>query len=206
MSHRIRLLPAFIVIGLAQIARAQTARPDPLYTSLDPKTRQQIETIRDSARAMGLPDEPIHQKALEGIAKKAEPKRIVAAEWLLLANLRVARDSLGTSDVSELLAAHYALLAGVKADELGQFRGASRGRSPAVALSRLTDMIARLGVPRDEAVPTFARLWKGGSTDIELEGLSQRTEQDILSGKNPGQSLANRARELPVRRSPPPDN
>jgi hypothetical protein len=87
------------------------------------------------------------------------------------------------------------------------FRPTAPGRSPTRALVYLSDLIsARHGVPRDDAVAAFAKLWKDGAGDSDFDGLWRGIDQDILSGVNPKAALQNRVRSLPARSMrPPPD-
>jgi hypothetical protein len=203
---RFRSAIAAVLVASAPLALgAQTASvsADPLYR-LDQFTRRQVEAIRDSARDLGLPAHLITLKAIEGRTKGADSKHIVRVVRDLFTNLRVAKRELGTTaGQDELDAAAAALYAGLRPEELAQFRAVS-GRTSTMALTVLADAITRLGVSRDLAVSTFVRLWRGGSRDDELQSLQRRMEQDILSaGKDPGASLNNRAREIPAFIRPP---
>jgi len=58
---------------------AQNPAQDPRYERLDPDTHARVVAIVDSARAVGLPSEPLIHRALEGAMKNAAGERIVAA-------------------------------------------------------------------------------------------------------------------------------
>ena len=45
----------------------QVAVQDPRLERLDPETRSLVVSVVDSARAVGLPGEPLIQRALEGV-------------------------------------------------------------------------------------------------------------------------------------------
>jgi hypothetical protein len=165
----------------------------------------QVEALADSARALGIPARPLVLKALEGHAKKAEPKDILRVVRQLLADMSKARTALDSAEEDQLVAGAAAIRAGLTESQLARFRAPTRGRSPVTMLTHLSDLIGRLGVPREAATTEFMRLWASGLPDGEVVGLSRRMEQDILNGVNPGLSLANRVRELPGGRQPEED-
>ncbi|HEX9936922.1 MAG TPA: hypothetical protein VGB15_07360, partial [Longimicrobium sp.] len=78
------LLPA---VAAAQDARLRAALPAPVAAT--------VQAVVDSARAEGLPTEPLTAKALEGASKGADAGRIVASVRTLAGRLRTAREALG---------------------------------------------------------------------------------------------------------------
>jgi hypothetical protein len=112
---------------------------------------------------------------------------------------------LGPLTDTEIETGASALTAGVRPEDLGLFRPTAPGRSPTRALVYLTDLISvRHGVPREDAVAAFAKLWKDGAGDSDFDGLWHGIDQDILSGVNPKAALQNRVRSLPARSIRPP--
>ena len=59
-----------IVAALLMALQVSTSR-DPRLGRLDPDTRAGVSAVVDSARAVGLPTEPLIQRALEGATKGA---------------------------------------------------------------------------------------------------------------------------------------
>jgi hypothetical protein len=117
----------------------------------------------------------------------------------------MSREVLGNLGAAEIETGASVLVAGVRPEDLALFRPTSAGRSPTLALVYLADLIsARHGVPRDDAVAAFAKLWKDGAGDSDFEGLSRRIDQDILSGVSPKAALQNQVRRLPARSMRPP--
>src|SRR5438067_914173 len=81
------------------------AGQDPRLTRLPPEAQAPVGARVDSARAAGLPAEPLVQRALEGATKQAPGDLIVAAVQRLAADLGRARDALGsTASPAELSA------------------------------------------------------------------------------------------------------
>jgi hypothetical protein len=175
--------------------------PDPL-SRLDPNTRFVVEVIIDSARVAGVPTRPLTLKALEGAAKHADNRHIIAAVRSVFHAELDVRVALGTTlNESEQAAAVSALQAGVPLEALAKFRGDRAGKPLTRALIVLTDLIQR-GVPVPEASSAIMQLWQRGAADGDFYGLWKNVEQDILSGQNPGTALQNRVREVPVRVAP----
>ena len=62
------ILAGAAVAVLASTAAAQDPRLD---ATLDPVTRREVAAVIEQARDRGLPDEPLVDKALEGVANRA---------------------------------------------------------------------------------------------------------------------------------------
>ena len=170
--------------------RAQDARLD---ARLDARTRDAVVAVIDSARADGIPGEPLVQKALEGASKRADGPRILTAVRMLARELGDARSALGSSSTAaEVIAGASALHAGIAPAALSRMR-ASRGRgSLTVALAVLSDLIAR-GVPGDTATTVISALSDAGAPDAELLRFQQGVERDIAQGASPSAALGVRA-------------
>jgi hypothetical protein len=203
MKWRVVRLAAFLVAALASIGAAQDPQPEPL-SRLDLRYRLQIEAIIDSARQAGLPWAAVRSTALQGINMKADAPKIVSVVRAYYANLVKSREVLGALGPAEIETGASALTAGVHSEELALFRPIG-GRSPTSALIYLTALIsAKQGVPREDAIAAFAKLWKDGVGDSEFEGLWRNVDQDILSGVSPKAALQTRMRGLPARSMRPP--
>lgn len=196
---------AALALASPHVARAQdlTGRPlDPLGR-LDQVTRYSVEVILDSARMIGLPTAAIESKALEGITKRQDGRRILQAVRNVFRSLREARVTLGVNCTSdELIAAAGALRVGIGSVELAQLGGCRNDKLLTVPLVVLSDLVTR-GVPRDTAAQTILQLWERGAADEDFVGLWRGVERDIVSGTAPGVALMNRAREIPFRGAPP---
>jgi hypothetical protein len=200
-TPRIALCSAALLAAATYPLRLTAQEPDPL-SRLDSNTRFIVEVIIDSARVAGVPTRPLMLKALEGEAKRADNRHIIAAVRSVFHAELDVRVALGTTlNESEQSAAVSALQSGVPLEALAKFRGDHTGKPLTRALIVLTDLIQR-GVPVPEASSAIMQLWQRGAADGDFYGLWKNVEQDILSGQNPGTALQNRVREVPVRVAP----
>ena len=198
--------PLVLLLALSAGATAQDmssrARDlDPL-SRLSDATRYSIELLFDSARVAGLPTAPLESKALEGISKRVDGRRIVVAVRMVFRSLRDARAAIGPGATpDELNAAAGALRVGITSQELSHLARTRREKQLTVPLVVLADLVTR-GVPRDTASSTIFQLWQRGAADDDFLGLWRGVERDIVSGTAPGIALLNRAREIPSRVPP----
>src|SRR5690349_4244408 len=111
-----------IALLLAPHPSAAQDRLDPSTPSADARlesrlpaeARAPVRAAIDTARAHGLPTEPLVQKALEGASRGADATRIVRAVTALADRMNAARTALGReSSETELVAAAGALNLGV---------------------------------------------------------------------------------------------
>lgn len=192
MSRFARALFAFALTMCVPIAlAAQDARLD---ARLDASTRDTVVALIDSARADGIPSEPLVQKALEGASKHADGARILSAVRMLDHELGEARAALGSaSSEAEVIAGASALHAGIAPAALTRMRATRTRGSLTVALAVLSDLIAR-GVPGDTATTVISALTGAGAQDAELLRFQQGVERDIAQGATPSAALGVRAR------------
>ena len=203
---RRRIALSALLLAAPVLARAQDSTPvralDPL-SRLSDQTRYQVELLLDSAKMAGLPTSPLESKALEGISKRVDGRRIVAAVRQVFRTLRDARTALGPSATTdELIAGAGALRVGITNTELVYLARTRHEKQLTVPLVVLADLVTR-GVPRDTASQTIFQLWQRGAADDDFLGLWRGVERDIVSGTAPGVALLNRAREIPSRGPPP---
>lgn len=204
MRPCLRYVSALLTLALAA---AGAQERDPLVR-LSPTVRYAVEVLLDSARLAGLPTQPLESKALEGVSKRQDDRRILFAVRNVFRSLREARSALGpTASEGELTAAASAIRVGVTNTELSQLARSRKGKLVTVPLVVLVDLVSR-GVPRDTASQTIFQLWQRGVADDDFYGLWRGVERDIVSGADPGAALLNRAREIPSRPPPvqPPPN
>src|SRR5438094_876565 len=161
---------------------------DPRLARLDTAARSLVAVAINSARAAGLPTEPLVQRALEGATKDAPGTLIVSAVQRLAADLGRARAALGASATSpELEAGAAALRAGAGPAVLAQLRR-SRRQTITVPLAVLTDLVAS-GVPVDSAAAAVLAL-AASARDADLIDLRRAVRRDIAVGPAPTAATA----------------
>lgn len=178
------------MILAALLMVTQVAAQDPRLERLDPETRASVIAIVDSARGVGLPPEPLIQRALEGATKGAAAPRIVAAVRRLAADLGTVRTVLGArAETPELEAAVSALRAGASVQILANLRERRRGPLT-MALAVLADLVAG-GVPPDSAATAVLAL-APKARDADLVEFRRAVERDIALGAPPAAAASTR--------------
>jgi hypothetical protein len=195
---RAMTLALITIILCAPTIVAQQADPlVGLRERLDASSYRALQLLTDSARAAGLPTEPLISKVQEGLLKRASSPAIVAAARGLAVRLRQAREALGaTASAAEIEAGASALRAGAAAAQLTDLRstrGASRGI--AVPLVVLADLLSR-GVPRDTAARALQTMAAANATDAAFQALRLNIERDITGGMSPAAAAGLRYRAL----------
>lgn len=179
--------PAYaVLLSLCLVAPFShaAAQGDPRLERLDEATRPIVGALIDSARAVGLPVNPLVERALEGAIKGAPGATIATAVRRLAADLGRARDALGPgASPVELDAGAAALRAGAGPDVLTRLRRARGHRPVTMALAVLTDLVAR-GVPIDTASTAVLTL-AATARDEDLVDFRRAVERDIAIGAPP---------------------
>lgn len=191
-----------------------------LPAGLDPASRISIERVIDSARATGLPVDPLYAKVAEGKLKQATDAQITGAVRALADRFRAIRSELGPGmDVAAMTAAATALSIGIPIASIRDLRDAAAGShdasadlagaliaaadlvtqrvSPASAASAVQSLLARRAAPEQ-----FARLRAGvGETIAAGRSPDQaaRTASDAIVKTLP-QSPASPAIKPPLER------
>jgi hypothetical protein len=170
--------------GVLVVTRAAAQETDARLERLDETTRPAVVAIVDSARAAGLPVNPLVERALEGATKGAASDVIVAAVRRLAGDLGRARDALGRGATAiELNAGAAALRAGAGPNVLARLRRARGRQSVTMALAVFTDLVAR-GVPVDTAATAVLAL-AATVRDADLVEFRRAVERDIAIGAPP---------------------
>jgi len=152
-------------------------------------------TVGDAAR-QGLPVEPLVARALAGVELGAPPARVGGAVRALAARLAAARDALApVAGGAEVVAGADALAVGVPAAVLRDVRRLSPGRSTAVALGVLAQLVSR-GVPPARAAAAVTGLVRRGARPAQLAALDAALQSDVAAGIPAAVALEGRVREL----------
>ena len=204
---RLTCLAVGLTLGAMAIPMNSHAQSEPPARSQDTRLETRLpadalaatRAIVDSARALGLPVEPLVQKALEGASRGVDGTRIVRAVSALAERLSTAREALGSeSTETELVAAAGALTIGIPQAMLRDLRRSQPDRSLALPLVVLADIVQR-GVPVNTASSVIMSLSRARMPDAEFHSLRQSVMQDIGSGANPAAAATTRAAGILVR-------
>lgn len=184
----------------ASVAKAQDTR---LVGRLSEPARAHVDSLLASARNEHLPTEPLVDRALEGVAKRAPEALIISAVGRLLGELRLTRQAFGekTSD-AELAAGASALRAGATRAQLERLRKLRRGRPLTIAAAVLADLIAA-GVPADTGIAAVLAL-ASNAADADYVAFRRNVEQDIALGASPSAAVGTRLRGAAEAAAPQP--
>jgi hypothetical protein len=191
-----RPIRGLVTLALVCAAVAPVGAQDPrIGTRLDAPSRVAILTLLDSARAQGLPTEPLVEKMNEGLAKGADGPLIVAAVRNLTLEMASAHRALGTvASTDEIKAAASAMHAGVPAVELGKMKKQSGlRRSLTLPFTVLADIVSR-GVPVEAGVNAIRSLVGAGAKDADLNKFQRNVSVDIEQGAPPAAAAETRAK------------
>jgi hypothetical protein len=189
---------SLVTLALACAAVASAGAQDPRIGSrLDAPTRAAITALVDSARAQGIPVEPLMEKVYEGMGKGADGPRIVAAVRSLTLEMARAHSALGTiATPDEIKAAASAMHAGVPAVELGKMKKQSGlRRSLTLPFTVLADIVSR-GVPVETAANAIRSLMGAGARDADINTFQRNVRVDIEQGAPPAAAVETRAKAV----------
>jgi hypothetical protein len=173
---------------------------------LDAPTRKAISAMVDSARAQGIPVEPLMEKVYQGLAMGADGPRIIVAVRSLTQELGGAHRALGAvASADEIKAAASAMHAGVPAVELGKMKKQSGlRRSLTLPFTVLADIVSR-GVPVQTAANAIRSLVGAGARDKDISDFQRNVSVDIEKGAPPAAAAETRAKGAAPAKSEKPD-
>ncbi len=204
MTSLMRFNLAASLVLAAVIPLVATAQDPRLAQIRDDATRDMVVRRVAQASNAGLPADPFVSKALEGVAKKASPKSIRSAMDALQKRMRTANELLAPSPtIDELAAGADAIGVGVPEKMLRQMRAAAPGRTIALELGVLTELVAK-GVPPKQASKMVLELMARGATGVQLTALSGAIQGDVAAGLKPDAALELRGRGVMSLLPPPP--
>jgi hypothetical protein len=185
-----------IALALTCAAFVSSGAQDPrIGNRLDAPTRAALTALVDSARAQGIPTEPLFEKVMEGMSKGADGPKIVAAVRSLTIEMANAHRALGTvASADEIKAAASAVHAGVPAVELGKMKKESKlRRSLTLPFTVLADIVSR-GVPVSTAANAVRSLVGAGARDADINKFQRNVSEDIQQGAPPAAAAETRAK------------
>lgn len=193
---RSRTAHGFLTLALVAAAFGRVEAQDPrIGNRLDAPTRKALTALVDSAKAQGIPVEPLMEKVYQGLAMGADGARIVTAVRSLTLEMANAQRALGTvATADELKAAASAVHAGVPAVELGKMKKQSGlRRSLTLPFTVLADIVSR-GVPVQTAVNAIRSLVGAGARDRDISEFQRNVQVDVEKGAPPAAAAETRAK------------
>jgi hypothetical protein len=163
--------------------RVAVAQDSVSLATIDRETALRLTRIVDSARARGLPTEPIVAKISLGTLRHIPSERIIVAAQSLAARLEDARVALAPKPTATDIAAGGDALsvAGVTKAALQAVRSTSPNRPVAVPISVLAQLVAS-GVPAKRATEIVTELIKRGASNDQLMALGNNVNSDVGRG------------------------
>lgn len=175
-------------LGFALLATAgplagqETARAR-AQAVLSPEVFQGIEALASEAAQEGIPEEPLFNKALEGMAKRVPQNRLMPAVTAFATRLRAAHEAFGgTAQAPLLVAGADALQRGVRAETLRGL-GESENRS-AMAVLVLADLV-EAGVPGERALSVLREAMRMRTREQAVLDIPAQVRRLIRNGQSP---------------------
>ena len=155
-----------LAILVTPAAQAQESARERAQRTLPADVFANVSALAADGSSSGIPDGPLFNKALEGMAKRVPMDRLMPAIEALAGRLGQARNAFGpTAAVPLLVAGADALQRGVPADALRSLDSeATRSPTAVLVLTELHDA----GVPTDRALAVLR------------EATAQRTREDRM--------------------------
>lgn len=181
-------------LGLGLLSSRSAAQEARLISIRDDATRDRVRAFIEAAQRRGTPTEPLIARALEGVAFKADAKRIEKAMADLEKRLRRGYELLGrNATVDEVAAAADAMANKVPESSITDLRRAAPTRTITVELGVLTELVLK-GVKPKEATKMVRDLMARGATGAQLTSLNEAVQQDVERGVSPIEALRLRGR------------
>lgn len=185
---------AVVALALPVSAQGTPAMHRRLKESLDAPTFRAVNIVLDSARARGVPVEPLINHALHATLHRTPGPRIREAVATLSDRLLAAKAALGSAaSDAEIAAGANALAVGVPRETLAQIRMLSGGRPVTVPLGVLTELVARK-VAVAAASQQVLALLRNGATPAQLVSLNEDVMHDVDAGIDAGAAFDLRTR------------
>ncbi len=194
-----RLLVVFALLTLGPgLLEAQEAARQRAREALSPELFREVEGLVNSARAEGLPTEPLFNKALEGLAKGVPEGRLLPALNAYSARLREANRAFGIFANGPLtVAGADALQRGVGVEtlrSLSQGEEGSPGPSP-MAVLVLAELV-EAGVPADRALGVLREALRNRTREQRMLEISGEVRRLMRRGQSPQEAADHVRRAL----------
>lgn len=186
MSRTTWILAAAL-LALPSGAVGQDTPRDRARQALPPTVFEELEQLATGLSTDGIPMDPIFNKALEGMAKRVPPDRLMPAIRGYADRLGRARQALGPgAEVALLVAGADALNRGVSPETLRSLPS-DRPRS-AVAVLVLAELVES-GVPTDRAIAILRTAMEQRTQDARMLDITPRVRRLIRQGVSPREAV-----------------
>lgn len=186
---------------------AQETVRDRAREALPPEVFRGVESLAAEAAREGIPQDPIFNKALEGVAKRVPADRLLPAVTAYAGRLRESMSAFGAGAPGPLVVAGAdALQRGVEADLLrrlaqeggegGEAGGWGQGQGPSpVAVLVLADLV-EAGVPAERALEVLQEAVRARTRDQQMLGIPGRVRQLMRQGQSANEAAEQVRRAL----------
>ncbi len=186
MRRTILTLMTLTAVAVPSLSAQVTARQRAQQT-LPPQLFDDVSELAADLSTQGIPEGPLFNKALEGMAKRVPPDRLLPAIRTYASHLGEARNALGpNAGVPLLVAGADALRRGVPHDALRSLP-TDRPRSP-VALLVLAELLES-GVPTDRALAILRQAMQQRTQDARILDITARVRRLIRQGVPPHEAV-----------------
>jgi hypothetical protein len=167
-----------------------------------PAVATAVSALVDSARALGLPGEPLVDKALEGAVKGVAADRILTAVQTVLEQLDAAATVLreaGSAPPGDdaIEAGAFALAAGLTPADVSAIARSADATHPTAVALQVAGALAALGVPRAETVGLVQASIRSGRPVADLVSLPGQVQAAMARGALPAAAAAGLERAAP---------
>lgn len=186
------VLPAMLML----CGRLAIAQDTASLAGSDAETSAALARIVATARARGLPTDPIVAKARFALVVHAPAARIIEAAQALAGRLEVARSAIASDTLSaDITAGEEALSFKIPKDILSRIHRAAPDRSIAAPLGLLTQLVAS-HLPAERAGDIVIDLVRRGASPRQLAELGNDVNSDVTRGAKAMESADTRVHGL----------
>jgi hypothetical protein len=166
---------------------AQDAARERARQMLPPDVFEGLTSMAEELTGQGIPSEPLYNKALEGMAKRVSPDRLIPAVRMYADRLGSARRALGpTAAVPLLVAGADAIQRGVPPTALESLPS-DRPRT-AVAVLVLAEL-HESGVPTERALAVLRQALDQRTDEARMLDITARVRRLIRDGVPPDEAV-----------------